>query len=188
MQLEESVQAQFMAQENLQSTMQMLTAMREKYKLASDIPESEIPANFDLRDVNGVNFMGRVRDQGACGSCYTVAFVTLIEGRLRYQGGTSPTDLSVQHLLSCNYLTEACSGGWAINHGYLLENGGLVSEDCAPYSASSDVSCGQFSGCSPLARVKKSYKLRSTSELDIQREVMRNGPVITDYNRPGYMA
>lgn len=31
--------------------------------------------------------MGRVRDQGACGSCYTVAFITLIESRLRYLGG-----------------------------------------------------------------------------------------------------
>ena len=42
--------------------------------------------------------MGKVRDQGRCGSCYTVAFVTLIESRLRYLGGTAPADLSVQHL------------------------------------------------------------------------------------------
>ena len=66
-----------------------------KYKTASEIPESEIPQSYDLRNVNGVNFMGKVRDQGRCGSCYTVAFVTLIESRLRYLGGSAPPDLSV---------------------------------------------------------------------------------------------
>ena len=40
----------------------MLEQMRQKYKLASDIPEGEIPTQFDLRNVGGVNFMGRVRD------------------------------------------------------------------------------------------------------------------------------
>jgi hypothetical protein len=91
-------------------------------------------------------------------------------------------------LLSCNYLTEACDGGWAINHGYFLENAGLVKESCAPYEASSRIPCSQFSQCSPVARVKSSYKLKNPSELDIQREVLRNGPVITDYTRPSYMA
>jgi len=117
--------------------------------------------------VNGVNFMGKVRDQGRCGSCYTVAFVTLIESRLRYLGGTAPADLSVQHLLSCNYLSEACSGGWGLNHGFLMENGGLVREECAPYSGSSETPCRDFSGCYPVARVSKSYKLKNPSELDI---------------------
>jgi hypothetical protein len=45
--------------------------------------------------VDGINFMGKVRDQGSCGSCYTVAFVTLIENRLRYLSGSAPPDLSV---------------------------------------------------------------------------------------------
>jgi hypothetical protein len=85
-------------------------------------------------------------------------------------------------------LTEACDGGWAINHGYFLENAGLVKESCAPYEASSGIPCSQFSSCSPVARVRKSYKLRNPSELDIQREILRNGPVITDYTRPSYMA
>lgn len=58
--------------------------MREQYKLASEIPEDEIPSSFDLRNVGGVNFMGRVRDQGACGSCYTVSFISVIESRLKY--------------------------------------------------------------------------------------------------------
>ena len=45
--------------------------------------------------MDGVNFMGKVRDQGSCGSCYTVAFVTLIENRLRYLSGSAHPDLSV---------------------------------------------------------------------------------------------
>ena len=115
------------------SAFAFLQSFRQKYEKASDIPDSEIPESFDLRNVQGQNFMGRVRDQDACGSCYTVAFITVIESRLRQQTGRTPDDLSVQHLLSCNYMTEACNGGWAINHGYFLENGGMVTDDCAPY-------------------------------------------------------
>ena len=70
--------------------------MREQYKLASDIPEDEIPSSFDLRNVGGVNFMGRVRDQGACGSCYTLAFVQALESRLKIKYGQSIPELSPQ--------------------------------------------------------------------------------------------
>ena len=36
-------------------------------------------------------------------------------------------------LLDCNYMTEGCDGGWPFFHGYLAENGYLVTEACAPY-------------------------------------------------------
>ena len=36
--------------------------------------------------------MSRVRDQGACGSCYTVSFISLIESRLKYQGGMGTSE------------------------------------------------------------------------------------------------
>lgn len=39
-----------------------------------------------------------------------------------------------------------------------------------------------------MARVKKSYRLKKSSELDIKREILRNGAVITDWIPPGDFA
>ena len=85
-------------------------------------------------------------------------------------------------------MTESCNGGWAINHGYFLENGGMVTDDCAPYRPKENPQCSKYSQCRAVARIRKSYKLRSPSETDIQKEILRNGAVISDYDRPFYMA
>lgn len=44
---------------------------------------SLLPKNFDWRDVNGVNYVAPVRDQGGCGSCYVFASMGQIESRIR---------------------------------------------------------------------------------------------------------
>ena len=41
--------------------------------------------------------------------------------------------LSPQFLMMCNYMNEGCDGGWPFFHGFLSENGYLVTEECAPY-------------------------------------------------------
>lgn len=42
-------------------------------------------------------------------------------------------------------MTESCNGGWAINHGYFLENGGMVTDDCAPYRPKENPQCSKYS-------------------------------------------
>ena len=82
-------------------------------------------------------------------------------------------------------MTEGCGGGWAIFHGFLAENGGLFAESCAPYEASSrEFSCGKYKGCKPLARVTKSYHFKDATELQIKREILSKGAVITDWIPP----
>jgi hypothetical protein len=41
----------------------------------------------------------------------------------------------VQAILGCDYLAEGCEGGWSTNTAFFLENGQLVTEECAPYLA-----------------------------------------------------
>jgi len=43
--------------------------------------------------------------------------------------------MSPQQLMQCNYMNEGCDGGWSFLHGYLTENGAMVTEQCAPYTA-----------------------------------------------------
>lgn len=107
----------------------------QKYQFAAQIPDKEIPESFDLRNIDGVNYAGKVRDQGDCGSCYANAFIQVIESRLRMKYGIFVVpDLSVQQIVSCNYMTEGCSGGWGNMNGFFAENVPLVTEGCAPYA------------------------------------------------------
>lgn len=46
----------------------------KQYKNSDEIPDSEIPAVYDFRNIEGYDFTNPVRDQGHCGSCYTEAF------------------------------------------------------------------------------------------------------------------
>ena len=108
-----------------------------KYQTATEIPDKEIPESFDLRDIKGVNYAGKVRNQGDCGSCYANAFIQVIENRLRKKHGLFVVpDLSVQQVVSCNYMTEGCEGGWGIMNGFFAENVPLYPETCAPYVGS----------------------------------------------------
>lgn len=96
------------------------------------MPDSVIPESFDLRNINGYDFTGNVRDQSECGSCFTMAFIQAIESRLKYKyahlGEKAAEPLSPQFVLMCNYMAEGCEGGLAIFDGYLAEYGHLVSE------------------------------------------------------------
>jgi len=46
----------------------------KKYKSADEIPDNLIPDGYDFRSIDGFDFTNPLRDQGACGSCYTVSF------------------------------------------------------------------------------------------------------------------
>ena len=51
------------------------------------IPDEELPQSYDFRNINGYDFTNDVRDQGHCGSCYTVAFAQAVESRLKLKYG-----------------------------------------------------------------------------------------------------
>ena len=68
----------------------------DKYKHAKDIPNEEIPESYDLRNISGVDYSGKVRDQGGCGSCYSHSFIQVVESRLRQKYGVDKVpDLSI---------------------------------------------------------------------------------------------
>ena len=40
-----------------------------------------------MRDIDGYDFTNPLRDQGSCGSCYTVSFTQVVESRLKLKYG-----------------------------------------------------------------------------------------------------
>ena len=69
---------------------------QKNYTSAQDIPVELVPEEFDLRNIDGYDFTGPVRDQSACGSCYTFSFMQVVESRLKQKFGKEVDMLSSQ--------------------------------------------------------------------------------------------
>ncbi|XP_063591123.1 dipeptidyl peptidase 1-like [Penaeus indicus] len=96
---------------------------------------SFLPENFDWRDVEGVNYVSAVRDQGGCGSCYVFASMAQLEARLRIATRNERQDVfSTQDAVSCSVLSQGCLGGfnYLIAGRYAMDQG-VVAEECNPY-------------------------------------------------------
>lgn len=159
------------------------------YATADEIPDQLIPESYDMRKVDDYDFTNPLRDQGSCGSCYTVSFTQVIESRLKLRYGQKVPVLSPQQLMVCNYMNEGCDGGWSFFHGYLGENGYFVSEKCAPYKAKTKGdSCGNYGKCKPIAKIKSSYFIGGaygeSSEKRMMKEMLRNGILNGELNVP----
>ena len=86
-------------------------------------------------------------------------------------------------------MNEGCDGGWSFFHGYLAENGYLVSEKCAPYEGKTKgMTCSQYSNCTAAAKVNKSYFIGGaygeSSEKKMMKEILKNGIVNGELNVP----
>jgi C1A family cysteine protease len=94
-----------------------------------------LPPAWNWQDQNG---MTDIRDQDGCGSCWAFAAIGSFESLLRIEQDTI-TDLSEQHLVSCNTWGWGCDGGWW-PHDMLVDPGAVLEVDF-PYTAT-DAPCG----------------------------------------------
>lgn len=101
--------------------------------------------SFDWRNVDGVNWLGPVMNQGNCGSCVAFAAIATLESSYRIQSGLpwlTPT-FSTQQLFNCG--GGACDNGWwPAGAAHMLKNKGVVDAACVPYESGStgeDIQC-----------------------------------------------
>eukprot|EP00088_Acartia_fossae_P005496 TRINITY_DN12461_c0_g1_i3.p1 TRINITY_DN12461_c0_g1~~TRINITY_DN12461_c0_g1_i3.p1 ORF type:complete len:477 (-),score=87.30 TRINITY_DN12461_c0_g1_i3:116-1519(-) len=106
-------------------TLKMLKSGQEKY----------VPESWDWRNVDGVNYVPKVRDQGKCGSCYAFASRGMLEARLNIlTKNTRNISLSPQDIMDCSPLSQGCSGGFPyLVAGRYGKDYGFVEESCNPY-------------------------------------------------------
>lgn len=107
------------------------------------------PTSFDLSNVNGVNYLTSVKDQGGCGTCVSFATIGALEVTLRYSGNgllslaTDLPDLSEQWIYYC-LGKRGCNDGWWIDTGVITAaTYGSYDEKCMPYSTTTG--CGTLS-------------------------------------------
>ena len=115
-----------------------------------------MPVSFDWRNVNSVNYVSPVRDQGicicpfvenklklwllnyiaSCGSCYIFSSMALLESRVRIATNNSETPVfSTQEVVDCSQYSQGCEGGFPyLIAGKYAQDFGVISDDCYPYS------------------------------------------------------
>ncbi|NXQ22658.1 CATC peptidase, partial [Peucedramus taeniatus] len=98
---------------------------------------SSLPESWDWRNVNGVNYVSPVRNQGSCGSCYAFSSMGMLEARLRIlTNNTQKPVFSPQQVVSCSQYSQGCDGGFPyLTGGKYVQDFGVVEEDCFPYTA-----------------------------------------------------
>ena len=101
------------------------------------IPVSSLPTTWDWSDIAGRSYLpSGVINQGACGSCYIVATMQMLEARLKIQtNGLFDRRISAQFPLACNFYTEGCIGGYATLVARFIHEFGTPLDECVPYQA-----------------------------------------------------
>lgn len=97
---------------------------------------ANLPEEFDWRNVNGVNYISPVRDQGSCGSCYIFSSMALLEARLRIATNNSErTVFSTQEIVDCSRYSQGCDGGFPyLIGGKYAQDYGVIDDACYPYN------------------------------------------------------
>src|SRR5207244_1527186 len=97
------------------------------------------PPAYDLRNVNGHNFITPIEDQGQCGSCVAFGSIATVEGtaRVQHNDPNMQIDLSEAQLFFCDASTQGatCATGWYVDAAMtFLANTGVADAPCFPYS------------------------------------------------------
>lgn len=143
--------------------------------------------SMDWRNVNGVNWLGPVMNQGNCGSCVAFAAVATLEATYRINSGLSwlIPSFSPQQLFNCG--GGYCDLGWRpSNAANILKSKGVVDAACSPYQSGStgeDVSCSKIT-CEN--KEERTYKIVDSSSPSFWggsaakvKEALKKGPLVT---------
>uniref|UniRef100_A0A1J3CSU4 Putative cysteine proteinase n=1 Tax=Noccaea caerulescens TaxID=107243 RepID=A0A1J3CSU4_NOCCA len=110
----------------------------DRYKTSSG---DVLPKSVDWRNEGAVT---EVKDQGHCRSCWAFSTVGAVEGLNKIVTGELVT-LSEQDLINCNKENNGCGGGKVETaYEYLVNNGGLGTNNDYPYKAVNGVCDGRL--------------------------------------------
>lgn len=158
-----------------------------------------LPEEFDWRNVDGVNYVSPVRDQGSCGSCYIFSSMALLEARLRIATNNSErTVFSTQEVVDCSRYSQGCDGGFPyLIGGKYAQDYGVIDDACYPYTATAQQCKSPSSHASTQCR-KRTYAAKynyvggyygGCNEELMRLELVTGGPIAVGFEvYPDFMS
>lgn len=148
---------------------------------------SDLPKNWDWRNLNGQNYDSPFKYQGFCGSCYSMATVQMLETRVRIMtNNTRKVVLSSQDAVSCSRYNQGCDGGYPfLVSKYARDFGGIVPDSCLQYAPGTACS-RKCSNPSYKVTVSEYYYVGGyyggCNEGEMMQELVENGPFVVSFN------
>jgi len=97
--------------------------------------ENSIPTAFDSR-TQWPNCVHAIRDQQQCGSCWAFAASEALSDRFCIaSNGSVNVVLSPEDMVECNSTNQGCNGGILGLAWKYLENQGITTDSCNPYTS-----------------------------------------------------
>merc|ERR1719385_488603 len=132
----------------------------------ADLSNVKAPLTMDWRDNGAVT---PVKNQGQCGSCWAFSTIGTVEGAHAIASGKL-VSLSEQQLMDCDSNNNACNGGNPyIALQYIMQNGGVDTEDSYPYEMAK--SYCRYTPSNSGAAITGAKRVSFGSESDLKRAV-----------------
>ena len=127
-------------------------------KPANFVPNGDAPDELYFIEQG---YIGEIKDQGICGSCYALFAITNIEG-LYYTKLGKNKEFSEQMIVDCDTLDSGCNGGLIeLTFEWIKSNGGIMSMADYPYKGrKQDCKSDQSkydSRCYRLGKIRRSW-------------------------------
>jgi KDEL-tailed cysteine endopeptidase len=140
----------------------------------------DIPSSIDWVSAGAVT---PVKNQGQCGSCWSFSTTGAVEGAWYIAKGEL-VSLSEQQLVDCSSAqgNNGCNGGMMdFAFTYIIQNGGICSEDSYPYLAEN----GTCRTCTPVAKLHSYVDVTPNNETALMIAVAKQ-PVSVAVEADGF--
>lgn len=154
--------------------------MGEGNSLRGTVQYSDIPSSVDWVSAGAVT---PVKNQGQCGSCWSFSTTGAVEGAWYIAKGEL-VSLSEQQLVDCSVAqgNNGCNGGMMdYAFTYIIQNGGICSEDSYPYLAAN----GTCRACTPVAKIQRYVDVTPNNETALMIAVAKQ-PVSVAVEADGF--
>jgi C1A family cysteine protease len=145
--------------------------------------------SVDWRNMNGVNWLGDIMNQGNCGSCVAFATIATLEAQtsISMKAPWLRPMFSPQALFACG--GGGCDMGWYTDSGAsTVKSQGVLDNACAPYTMGSDgkdVKCTNFCANQTERTYKNvtgTYKPSGgwgSNSVQAVKDALKKGPLVT---------